>query len=258
VVKNYFIFQIRRDDKMLYQRKSNQASYGEAIGILLLDSHIPFIPGDVANATTYDFPVRFKRVKGFSVKKALQGDQSIYPKLLKAAQSLKKNGVRAVTGDCGFMALHQNRLKKDLGLPVFLSSLLQIPFIRNIIQDDKNIGIITASKKNLTSAFLNTIGIKEQSGLVIEGIETFQEFRTAVLEEKGSLDSDKIEAEVVQAAKKITSKQNQVAAILMECSVMPPYAKAVYEQTGLPVFDYITMINYVFNAVIKKTFHGFM
>jgi Asp/Glu/hydantoin racemase len=243
---------------MLYHRKSHQVSYGEAIGILLLDSPVPFIPGDVANATTYDFPVRFKKVEGFSVKKALQGDPSIYPKLLNAAQSLKENGVRAVTGDCGFMALHQNRLKKDLELPVFLSSLLQIPFISQMIPDDKNIGILTASKKNLTDSFLNTIGIKTLSGIVIEGVETFQEFRTAVLEEKGSLDSDKIKTEVLQATKKLTSEQNRVAAILLECSVMPPYAKTVSELTGLPVFDYITMINYVFNAIVKKPFHGFM
>jgi hypothetical protein len=49
---------------MIYRIKPGQVSYGEAIGILLLDSEAPFIPGDVANATTYPFPVRFQRVAG--------------------------------------------------------------------------------------------------------------------------------------------------------------------------------------------------
>ena len=89
---------------MKYIRKNRQVSYGEAIGILLLDSPVPFIPGDVANATSYGFPVRFKRVKGFSVEKALGRDPDIYPALLEAAKALQANGVRAVTGDCGFMA----------------------------------------------------------------------------------------------------------------------------------------------------------
>lgn len=242
---------------MLYQRKSNQVSYGEAIGILLLDSPVPFIPGDVANATTYDFPVRFKKVAGFSVEKALAQDESIYPDLLNAARDLKENGVRAVTGDCGFMAVHQNRLKQDLGIPVFLSSLLQIPFIRQIIPENKKIGVITASKENLTPAFLDVIHIHE-SWLVIEGLENSPEFKSAVLDEKGSLDSKKIQAEVVKAAKRLAQEEKNVSAILLECSLLPPYARAVQKETRLPVFDYITMVNFVFNAVVKNTYTGFM
>jgi Asp/Glu/hydantoin racemase len=242
---------------MLYQRKSNQVSYGEAIGILLLDSPVPFIPGDVANATTYDFPVRFKKVAGFSVEKALGQDESIYPDLLNAARDLKENGVRAVTGDCGFMAVHQNRLKQDLGIPVFLSSLLQVPFIRQIIPENKKIGVITASKENLTPAFLDLIHIHE-SCLVIEGLENSPEFKSAVLDEKGSLDSGKIQTEVVKAANLLAQEEKNVSAILLECSLLPPYAQAVQKETRLPVFDYITMVNLVFNAVVKNSYTGFM
>lgn len=243
---------------MLYQQKSKQVSYGEAIGILLLDSPVPFIPGDVANATTYDFPVRFKKVPGFSVAKALDKDESIYPELLNAAMDLKSNGVKAVTGDCGFMALHQKRLKQDLKIPVFLSSLLQIPFIRHIIADNEKIGIITANAQSLTLQFLQSIDIQQGSDLVVEGLENCPEFKSAVLDEKGMLDSKKIQAEVVQTAMNLVLKENRIKIILLECSVLPPYAQAVQAATGLPVFDYITMINYVFNAVVKKKHKGFM
>jgi len=57
---------------MLFQAEKNQTSYGEAIGILLLDSGAPFIQGDVGNATTYDFPVRFKRIDGLTVFCSIQ------------------------------------------------------------------------------------------------------------------------------------------------------------------------------------------
>jgi hypothetical protein len=50
---------------MIYHARKGQVSSGEAIGILLLDTAVPFIPGDVANATTYDFPVCFRKVEGF-------------------------------------------------------------------------------------------------------------------------------------------------------------------------------------------------
>jgi hypothetical protein len=45
---------------------------------------------------------------------------------------------------------------------------------------------------------------------------------------------------------------------LNNCKRLPPYAKDVADKTGLPVFDYITMINFVFSAVVKKTYSGFM
>ena len=241
---------------MKYTIKNQQVSYGEAMGILLLDSVIPFIPGDVANATTYDFAVRFKKVPGFTVAKAMGKDDTIYADLLAAARDLAANGVRAVTGDCGFMALHQQRLQQDLGLPVFLSSLLQIPFIRHLVPAGSGIGIITAGSPSLTPSFLEAIKISPGPDLVIQGLEACPEFASAVLAEKGSLDADKIQDEVTAAA--LSLRTQGVGAILLECSVLPPYARAVHQVTGLPVFDYITMINYVFHALEPSRFSGFM
>jgi hypothetical protein len=242
---------------MKYHQKNRQVSYGEAIGILLLDSPVPFIPGDTANATSYDFPVRFKKVEGFTVAKAINKDPAIYPPLLDAAKDLAANGVRAVTGDCGFMSLHQQRLKQDLGLPVFLSSLLQIPFIRQVLPGSSKIGIITANAQQLTLEFLREIGIPPGDDLEIRGLETCPEFSSAVLEEKGTLDSDLIQSEVTATAQQAARDEN-LGAILLECSVLPPYAAAVHQATGLPVFDYITMINYIFSVLVPRTYKGFM
>jgi hypothetical protein len=241
---------------MKYTIKNQQVSYGEAIGILLLDSVIPFIPGDVANATTYDFPVRFKKVPGFSVARAIGKDDSVYDDLLAAARDLAANGVRAVTGDCGFMALHQQRLQQDLGLPVCLSSLLQIPFIRHLVPAGTGIGIVTADNRSLTPDFFEAIGIPFGPDLLIHGMESCPEFASAVLDEKGTLEADKIREEMVATAQAV-SAQN-ISAILLECSVLPPYARAVHNATGLPVFDYITMINYVFHALEPSRYCGFM
>ncbi|MGM0392831.1 MAG: aspartate/glutamate racemase family protein [Thermodesulfobacteriota bacterium] len=241
---------------MKYAIKNKQVSYGEAIGILLLDSVIPFIPGDVANATSYDFPVRFKKVPGFTVARAIGKDDSVYDDLLAAARDLAANGVRAVTGDCGFMALHQQRLQQDLGLPVCLSSLLQIPFIRHLVPAGTGIGIVTADSRSLTPDFFEAIGIPFGPDLLIHGMESCPEFASAVLDEKGTLDADKIREEVVATAQAV-SAQN-ISAILLECSVLPPYARTVHNATGLPVFDYITMIKYVFHALEPRRYCGFM
>lgn len=42
-----------------------RAYYGQSIGIFLFDGRrYPILPGDVANASSYDFPVRLKVVNG--------------------------------------------------------------------------------------------------------------------------------------------------------------------------------------------------
>ncbi|MEJ2282128.1 MAG: aspartate/glutamate racemase family protein, partial [Desulfobacterales bacterium] len=82
---------------MIYTTQKGQVSAGEAIGILLLETSVPFIPGDVANASTYSFPVRFQKVPGFSVRRALSKDPSVFAELRDAAGELVQQGVRAVT-----------------------------------------------------------------------------------------------------------------------------------------------------------------
>ncbi len=243
---------------MIYTTQKGQVSSGEAIGILLLETSVPFIPGDVANATTYAFPVRFQKVKGFSVQRALSKDPSVYDDLRQAAGDLVQQGVRAVTGDCGFMGIHQKKLARELDVPVFLSSLLQISFITLLIGENAKVGIITADAKSLNNDLLAAVGVSDPTNLVIGGLEDKQAFYRFAIEETGSLDVVAVEKEVVTVARNMVADHPQIRAILLECSLLPPYAAAVQAAVNLPVFDYITMINYVFAAVVKQQYSGFM
>lgn len=243
---------------MIHHTRPGQVSAGEAIGILLLDTSVPFIPGDVANATTYSFPVRFQKVHGFTVSRALSKDPEIYGHLLDAAQELVQQGVRAISGDCGFMGIHQQKLARDLDVPVFLSSLLQLPFITNVIHTDANVGIITADSRSLDADLLSTVGVSDPTNLVIWGLEDQPHFYQFAIEESGSLDTDAVRNEVVEVARRMVTKDQRIRAILLECSLLPPYAAAVQETVKLPVFDYVTMINFVFSAVVKQKYNGFI
>lgn len=243
---------------MIYRTKKGQVSSGEAVGILLLDTSVPFVPGDVANATTYDFPVRFQKVQGFSVRRAIGRDPEIYEALREAAEALASQGVRAVTGDCGFMAAHQKRLARELPVPVFLSSLLQIPFIAAIVGDAAKVGVLTADSRSLDDALLRQVGVTNSGGLAIAGLQDCPEFYRFAIEETGMLDTDAVEGEVVEAARSLVEREPAVGALLLECSLLPPYAAAVQEAVGLPVFDYVTMIRHVFSAVIRRRYTGFV
>jgi len=197
-------------------------------------------------------------VEGLTVQKMMDHDKSSLDKVMEAAEALKKEGVRAITSDCGFMALYQKEMRERLDIPVFLSSLLQIPFIGEIISYGKKIGIITANGKSLTEDVIRMCGIDQVDNLVISGLEDEPNFSSAFLHEEGFVDTDEVEREVVGKALQLQKENPDIGAILLECSVLPPYAEAVQEASGLPVFDFVTMINYVFSAVVRESGRGFM
>ncbi|RQD69129.1 MAG: aspartate/glutamate racemase family protein [Tindallia sp. MSAO_Bac2] len=243
---------------MIYHVKPGQVSYGEAIGVILLDSEAPFIPGDVANATTYDFPVRFRRVPGLTVDRILKHDMTALRDVMAAGEELKKEGVRAITSDCGFMILYQDKLASELKIPVFLSSLLQLPFIQNIFPKDSKTGILTVDSNSLTDTILNKAGSERTDGLVIAGLQEKPFFSDAFIKEVGTLNFPEVEKEVVESAKDLQRSHPDLRAILLECSVLPPYGAAVQEATGLPVFDFVTMIRYMYHVVVKERRNGYM
>ena len=243
---------------MIHFIQKGRVSAGEAVGILLLDTSVPFVPGDVANASTYDYPVRFQKVEGFTVARAIGKDPLVYGELKKAALSLAEQGVRAITGDCGFMAFHQNRLARALDIPVFLSSLLQLPFIFAIIGQGGKAGVVTASASGLDEELLHAVGVSDPGRVVLAGLENSPAFYAFAIEETGSLDEKAVEKEVVDGAVEMVRSHPSIKAILLECSLLPPYGAAVQKAVGLPVFDYITMIDFVFSAVVKKKYQGFI
>jgi aspartate/glutamate racemase len=237
--------------------KPEQAWYGESIGILILDASYPCVPGNVGNASTFTFPVRYEKVQGASIDRLLnQQDPQLAAFFVRAARNLQNSGVKAITGACGFMALFQQEVAASVDIPVFLSSLLQIPFIYQIT--GKKIGIITANASCLTQKHFEAVGMPEGLPIAIAGMENQSEFREAILEEKGTLDSCKIEEEAVSVARELATDNPDIGAVLLECSDLPPYAEAVQRAVKLPVFDFITMINYIHTSLVRMPYKGFI
>lgn len=243
-----------------YTIRSKSRSWdGQPIGILILDAAYPCVPGNVGNATTYPFPVRYKEIRGSSIERLLnERDPELLTPFIEGAKELEAEGVRAITGACGFMALFQKQVAAAVNVPVFLSSLLQVPFIHQTLTPDQKIGIITANASCLTDEHFENVGITKDVPLVLYGMEGQDEFRTSVLEEKGTMDSTLVEKEVVGVAEKMVAENPGMGAIVLECSDLPPYAHAVHRATGLPVFDFITMIRYVHSALVPRKYEGYM
>jgi aspartate/glutamate racemase len=242
---------------MIYQARAGQVAYGYAIGMLCAEWHIPFIPGDLNNAGTFPFPVRYESVKGVSGADVLRGNGDSYAQIMAdAAKKLEAEGVRAITGNCGFMAAYQEFVASQVNIPVFLTSLVQIPMLLNMFGKEHHIGILTANSASLTDELLSGAGISDTSRLTIQGMETYSHFNDVILKELGTLDEDKMRAEAVKAAQDAVKCNPKIRAFMLECSDLPPYSKAIEAATGLPVVDWANFITYVYNAAVPHDYQG--
>ncbi len=241
----------------IYRTRRGARNYGLAVGILQLDCSLPFIPGDVDNAGTYGYPVLYKVVPGLSTLACLRGAPELEAAVVEAAKELEQQGVRAISSDCGFMLQFQKAVREAVKIPVCMSSMLQLPLIAASLAPSRPIAVVTADSTNLTKGFLDRAGVSVPNPVIIRGLEDQPEFKSAVLEEKGSIDAALVEAEVVSVTKQIREAHPGLGAVLFECSMLPPYARAVQDAVGLPVFDFVTMINWLQAGTHQQRYAGF-
>lgn len=242
--------------------KGGRSIYGEAIGILVLETTYPAIPGNVANASTYQFPVRYKVLEGIpsdwwcDEEGASERRQEIF---VHKARELEKEGVRAITTGCGFFAKYQQATSEALMVPVFTSPLLLVPMVSQMIGRAKRVGIITAGENHLKGPFLENVGIDPSIPIAVDGMADKEEFtQTIVFEKKSEMDVLKVEAEVVDVAQRLVGNYPDIGALVFECSDLPPFAGAVQAAVNLPIFDFISLINMVYSVVVKQPYLGFM
>jgi hypothetical protein len=241
----------------LYNVRSNAQSYGHEIGILLIACSNPFPPGDVGNAWTYDYPVLYETIHDVTIESLVnEGDRSMAESVVAAARKLRDHGVKAISSDCGYMLLFQKEVAAALDVPVMLSSLLQLPFIASTLAPGAAIGVICANEQRLVPALIQEAYPARIRPLHIIGLEDAPAFRHAILDEKGSLDTEAVEAEVVERAVRLVEDHPEIGAILLECSNLPPYAAAVQRATGRHVFDFVTMIDYMQAAGRRRPYTG--
>ena len=226
-----------------------------SIGILVMDARIERIPGDVGNPATFSFPVYLRTVAGATLKRLIhERDRSLLQPFIDAGWALVRQGVRALATTCGFMILFQDELAREFPVPVFTSSLLQLPFIRATLRPQDRLGIITADAANLTPEHLRKAG-SGMDRITVVGLENQPRFREAIFEETGGIDVPGVESEVVEQAKRMLADDPRITAILFECANLPPYAAAVQAAVGLPVYDAVTMIRYVYSTLVATPFN---
>ncbi len=224
------------------------------IGIIMLDTSFPRIVGDIGNPATFSFPVLYKVVDGATSRRVvIDADRLLLQPFIDAARQLEAMGVQGIVTSCGFLALFHRELNDAVGIPVYSSSLLQAHFVAGSIKKNQRIGILTAHSQSLTTKHFAGVGI-ETYPLSVVGLDDAEEFGSVFLGGKEELDVERCQQEMIAAADRLVSLHPDVGAIILECTNMVPFAAAVRERTNLPVFDVVTMINYVHASISRQKF----
>lgn len=166
-------YQPRDTDVNHIKARKNHSCYGMGLGIMILDEVYPGFPGDVRNASAFPYPIQYDIVKDVDIYKLVWEKDKTQCKqpILDAAKRLENMGCRAIAAECGYFAYFQQDVAGYVDVPVFMSSLLQVPMIQQSIGPDKKVGIIAAIGKFLTDQHLINVGIDPKSNYVIVGAQ---------------------------------------------------------------------------------------
>jgi len=234
--------------------------YGATIGILQLPANIPMIPGDMGNASTFDFPVIYEELVGVDPFWILADKPHpiALQKMIEASKKLEMQGARAIIGNCGFFGNYQDQVAEAIDVPFFSGALMQVPMLLNTIGKDKKVGVLTASAKLLIpSPLLKGSGVSEEDmkRVVIYGNENGKQMKL-ITGETGSFSPKALEKELVDLAKKMVKENPDISIIVLECTEFPPYAHAIQKAVGLPIWDFTTMTDFMHSGAMRKPFTG--
>lgn len=227
--------------------------YGIPLGVISLESFFPKPDGHIKYAASFDFPVLYKTVKGATVDRLIrERDPSLLAPFIDAARELEREGVRAITGSCGFLALHQQEIADAVKVPVFMSSLLQVPLVSRMLGRTAKVAVVVANSDALTADHLHGAGITDEA-IAIAGMQHQPQFADVILHgRRNDLDIDVFAAELNGVVERLLADTAEVGAIVLECTDLSHFAPALHQRFGLPVFD-LTSLTRMVAATVHRT-----
>jgi len=215
----------------------------------MLDSSPLNVPGCLACDETFPFPVVREVVRGATVERMTSCREELEEAITEAARSLERQGVDAIIGNCGFMAIFQKALQERIRIPVFTSSLLIVPMIAISLPKGKRVGILTFRKDQLSDKVFQGAGwTSDDIRIAVAGVQDQPAWQALRTPEHPFYGRD-LEEQILLVARKLVSSHRDLGALVLECTVMPPFAARLQKEVNLPVFD-ITMIA----TLVSKSF----
>ncbi|KAL4885820.1 hypothetical protein BJY04DRAFT_214018 [Aspergillus karnatakaensis] len=226
------------------------------LGFLAVECFFYRPSGDAFNSNTWSFPLIRELAEGSKENILVKKDdynEEFLASFIAAGKKLAERGAVGLITSCGFLAQAQGVLAEALPIPIATSSLLQIPSILSFLPPSKKIAIITYNADELGDSHFTNLGIPpvSSSRCIIKGVKPNGSLQSLV---RGQIpySHDDIEAEMITAAKEVVAENENVGAIVLECTQMPVYAEAVQSAVDLPVYDVFTMGSWFYSGLVRR------
>ncbi len=247
------------------ETRKNRRCYGMGLGIIIVDDDYPGFPGDVRNASAYPFPIQYEVAQGVDIQKLVREPDKTpcLAPICRAARNLRHMGCRAIAAECGYFGYFQKEISAVVDIPVFMSSLLQGPWARQLIGPEKVVGLMVAAREFVTDALFDAVGISLDQGYVVAGAMddyTCPEF-DHLWSKNGRTDPPSAvyktaEHDFVEAGVRFFKSHPNMGAMVLECTGFPPFARALQRCIDIPVFSWGTLLDYAYSVVAHRDYYG--
>lgn len=255
-----------RDPGIQYIRaRPGRSCYGMGLGIIILDDVYPGFPGDVRNASAFPFPIQYEIARGVDIfKLVVEEDKTpCLAPVQQAALNLERMGCRAIAAECGYFAYFQREIAASVGVPVFMSSLLQVPLAQQLVGPERVVGILMANAHYLRPRHLEAVGIAPGSNYVVGDAMSSgrcrefdhlwtQGHRT----DPPAADYGRAEREFLEVAKEFVAQHPNMGALVLECTGFSPFARALQREVDIPIFSWGTLLDYAYSVVVHRDYYG--
>lgn len=254
-----------RDDRIEYIESRDRFLSGAGLGIILVDEIYPAFPGDVRNPSAYPYPIQYEIAEGLSIQKLVrEGNKEQWlPCIERAAKKLERMGCRAILAECGYFAYFQKEIAQAVNVPVFMSSLIQIPWAQASIAPNRVVGVLCASSVFMEEKHLTSVGVTIGTNYVIRGARDNgkcpelgllwdERNRTG----KPRANFQKAEEEFMEQALDFYRSIPNMGAMIFECTGFPPFARDVQRIIDIPIYSWATLMDYANSTSVHREFYG--
>ncbi len=212
-----------------------QTFSGFAAGVLVPDRRDPKPVGHVANAKTFPFPVRYLTVAAPLA--------SCEDEVREKARQLELEGCRFIVSAGGELGLYQNVVAEEVDLPVYMTPLIQLPWIRAGLKSSETVLIVSDLTQQQAERVFERCAVSKES------YDDCLFFRANYREMTGesALDS-MIRRRVVE--------KNHIRAVLLDTQIFA--GLPVRERLGVAVWDMGRLMRYVERAARQRPRYGFL
>lgn len=227
------------------------------IGILMLDSRFPRFIGDIGHPETFEPAALVKIVRNATPRRVVTEQASgLVEDFIDAATELEQEGVDLITTSCGFLVLHQAKLQASVNVPLVSSSLLAVPIAIEVLRKrGLQPAILTISADNLTNAHLQAANCP--SDIPVGAPDPKGHFCTQILSNNASMDNNLAREEIIATTTELMRSHNNIGALVLECTNMPPYASDLERLFKIPILSLPSLLPFLqiglsFEAATRK------